>query len=59
MRSIKNKRVKFTTNLNEEILKDMKIEAVINNTDVSKIIEKLWEIHKDIIFKTEESKAIK
>lgn len=52
-------RVKFTTSLNEDVLKEMKIEAVMNNTDVSKIIESLWKHHKDNSSKTEENKATK
>lgn len=34
-------RKKFTTNLDEEIIKQIKLQAVRENTDVSKIIEKL------------------
>lgn len=34
-------RVKFTTTLDSEILKDLKIQAVKEGTDVSKILEKL------------------
>ena len=34
-------RVKFTTTLDSEILKELKIQAVKEGTDVSKILEKL------------------
>jgi hypothetical protein len=34
-------RKKFTTNLDEEVIKQLKIQAVKENTDASKIIEKL------------------
>ena len=34
-------RKKFTTNLDEEIIKKLKIQAVEEGTDASKIIEKL------------------
>ena len=34
-------RVKFTTTLDSEILKKLKIQAVEEGTDVSKILEKL------------------
>ena len=34
-------RVKFTTTLDSEILKKLKIQAVKEKTDVSKILEKL------------------
>ena len=34
-------RKKFTTNLDEEVIKQLKIRAVLENTDASKIIEKL------------------
>jgi hypothetical protein len=34
-------RKKFTTNLDEEVIKKIKVKAVEENTDVSKIIEKL------------------
>lgn len=34
-------RKKFTTNLDEEVIKQIKLQAVKENTDVSKIIEKL------------------
>ncbi len=34
-------RKKFTTNLDEEVIKQLKIQAVVEGTDASKIIEKL------------------
>ena len=34
-------RKKFTTTLDEEIIKKIKIQAVKENTDVSKLLEKL------------------
>ena len=34
-------RVKFTTTLDSEILKELKIQAIQEGTDVSKILEKL------------------
>ena len=34
-------RKKFTTNLNEEVIKQIKLKAIMENTDVSKIIERL------------------
>ena len=34
-------RKKFTTSLDEEVIKQLKIQAVKENTDASKIIEKL------------------
>lgn len=34
-------RVKFTTTLDEEIVQELKIRAIKEKTDVSKIIEKL------------------
>lgn len=34
-------RRKFTTNLDEEVIKKIKVKAIEENTDVSKIIEKL------------------
>ncbi len=34
-------RTKFTTTLDNELIKDLKIQAIRENTDVSKIIEKL------------------
>jgi len=34
-------RVKFTTTLDSDILKELKIQAVKEGTDVSKILEKL------------------
>ena len=34
-------RVKFTTTLDSEILKELKIQAAKEGTDVSKILEKL------------------
>lgn len=34
-------RKKFTTSLDEEVIKQLKLQAVMGNTDVSKIIEKL------------------
>ena len=36
-------RKKFTTTLDEEIIKKIKIQAVKENTDVSKLLEKLIE----------------
>jgi len=36
-------RVKFTTTLNSELLEKIKIKAVKEKTDVSKILEKLIE----------------
>lgn len=34
-------RKKFTTTLDEQLLKELKMKAIQENTDVSKIIEKL------------------
>ena len=34
-------RKKFTTNLDEDVIKQIKLQAIQENTDVSKIIEKL------------------
>jgi len=34
-------RKKFTTNLDEKVIKDIKIQSIKENTDVSKIIERL------------------
>ena len=34
-------RKKFTTNLDEKTIRDIKLQAVLENTDVSKIIERL------------------
>ena len=34
-------RKKFTTSLDEEVIKQVKLQAVMENTDASKIIEKL------------------
>jgi len=34
-------RKKFTTNLDEKVIKKIKLRAIEENTDVSKIIEKL------------------
>jgi len=34
-------RKKFTTSLDENVIKQLKIQAVTENTDASKIIEKL------------------
>ena len=34
-------RKKFTTSLDENIIKELKIKAIEENTDASKIIEKL------------------
>ena len=36
-------RKKFTTTLDEEIIKKIKIQAIKENTDVSKLLEKLIE----------------
>ena len=36
-------RKKFTTTLDDEIIKKIKIQAVKENTDVSKLLEKLIE----------------
>ena len=36
-------RKKFTTTLDEELIKKIKIQAVKENTDVSKLLEKLIE----------------
>ena len=36
------KRVKFTTNLNEELLKQIKVYAIQNNVNVNDIIEQLF-----------------
>ncbi len=36
------KKVKFTTNLNEELLKKIKILAIQQDRDVNSIIEKLF-----------------
>ena len=36
-------RKKFTTTLDEEIIKKIKVQAVKENTDVSKLLEKLIE----------------
>ena len=36
-------RKKFTTTLDEEIIKKIKIQAVKENTDVSKLLERLIE----------------
>ena len=36
-------RKKFTTTLDEEIIKKIKFQAVKENTDVSKLLEKLIE----------------
>ena len=36
-------RKKFTTTLDEEIIRKIKIQAVKENTDVSKLLEKLIE----------------
>ena len=36
-------RKKFTTTVDEEIIKKIKIQAVKENTDVSKLLEKLIE----------------
>ena len=36
-------RKKFTTTLDEEIIKKVKIQAIKENTDVSKLLEKLIE----------------
>lgn len=38
-------RKKFTTTLNEELIKAIKIKAIEENTDVSKLIEKMIEIY--------------
>jgi len=34
-------RKKFTTSLDEEVIKQLKLQAVMEDTDASKIIEKL------------------
>ena len=34
-------RKKFTTNLDEDVIKNLKIQAAMESTDASKIIEKL------------------
>jgi len=34
-------RKKFTTSLDDEVIKKIKLQAVMENTDASKIIEKL------------------
>ena len=36
------KRVKFTTNLNEDLLKQIKVYAIQNNVNVNDIIEQLF-----------------
>ncbi|WP_288709873.1 DUF6364 family protein [uncultured Clostridium sp.] len=36
-------RKKFTTTLDEEIIKKIKVQAIKENTDVSKLLEKLIE----------------
>ena len=38
-------RKKFTTTLDEEIIKKIKFQAVKENTDVSKLLEKLIETY--------------
>ena len=37
----KNKKVKFTTNLDEELLKKIKVRAIEEGKNVNEIIEKL------------------
>lgn len=36
-----NERKKFTTTLNAQIIEDIKIQAIKESTDVSKLLEKL------------------
>jgi hypothetical protein len=36
-------RKKFTTTLNEELIKNIKVKAIEENTDVSKLLEKMIE----------------
>ena len=46
-------RKKFTTSLDEKIIKQLKLQAIMENTDASKIIEKL--LNEYLIDKTLES----
>lgn len=48
-------RKKFTTNLDEEIIKNIKIQANKENTDVSKIIEKLLTKYLKAVVKNDKS----
>ena len=41
-------RGKFTTNLDKQVIKDIKIQAIKESTDVSKIIEKLLKEYLEV-----------